>query len=623
MSKEISSESDSTERIQDLNEAWSELRTISDPKSYARVWLASQLQLIGDGVHQAVVVLSTSGNGAFTPVAIWPEGSMGNPALVTAIEAVIKTSEPIVKESARSNSSTGQRQKINLITTPLIVDGKVCGAIGLETDELSKEQQQDIISKINWGSAWLEALLVRNKLKLADRLVGAVELMATALDHEHFQGAATAAATELAGELLCERVSIGLLKSKHVKIAALSHSADFGKKANIIRAIEAAMDEAIDQQATIQFPDAKEGPLKVTRSHEQLVSEHGSGTICTVPLAQGERMLGAITLERPRDNPFDAVAIAQCEQIASLLGPLLDVKRRDDRLLITKVVDSFRDSIKKLIGPRHVLMKLLTSGALLLLVFFSFATGDYRVTANARLEGEVQRAIATPIAGYVTEANVRAGDIVKKGDVMFALDDSELQLELVKWGSQKSQYSREYADASARHDRAEASVLAAQIEQAEANIALVEQQLSRINGIAPFDGVVVSGDLSQSLGAPLERGDILFEVAPLNDYRVILEVEERDIAELQVGQTGQLVLTGMPMEKIAFSVEKITPVASSEEGVNYFRVDAQLTDPSSLSVLRPGMEGVGKVSVEERKLIWIWTYKVRYWLRMFFWSWMP
>ena len=34
-------------------------------------------------------------------------------------------------------------------------------------------------------------------------------------------------------------------------------------------------------------------------------------------------------------------------------------------------------------------------------------------------------------------------------------------------------------------------------------------------------------------------------------------------------------------------------------------------------------EGVGKIEVEERKLIWIWTHKLTHWLRMWVWSWWP
>jgi hypothetical protein len=35
------------------------------------------------------------------------------------------------------------------------------------------------------------------------------------------------------------------------------------------------------------------------------------------------------------------------------------------------------------------------------------------------------------------------------------------------------------------------------------------------------------------------------------------------------------------------------------------------------------MEGVGKILVGDRKLIWIWTHSLVDWLRLFAWKWMP
>jgi hypothetical protein len=88
-----------------------------------------------------------------------------------------------------------------------------------------------------------------------------------------------------------------------------------------------------------------------------------------------------------------------------------------------------------------------------------------------------------------------------------------------------------------------------------------------------------------------------------------------------VGQRGQLVLAGFPDTALLMVVEKITPVSSTDEGRNYFRVEAMLSEPSSL--LRPGMEGIGKIDIEQRKLAWIWTHKLVAWARLWFWSWWP
>jgi multidrug resistance efflux pump len=259
---------------------------------------------------------------------------------------------------------------------------------------------------------------------------------------------------------------------------------------------------------------------------------------------------------------------------------------------------------------------------LLVVVFFSLAEGDYRVTAEARLEGTIQRSIAVPIAGYIVDAEARAGDVVKQGDLLFTLDDRDLRLERLKWKGQKLKSQREYSEAQADYNRAKAQIITAQISQADAEIALLDEQIQRTRIVAPFDSFIVSGDLSQSLGAPVERGDVLFELAPLDSYRVILDVDERDIVDLVEDQPGKLVLTSAPEEVLIITVEKITPLSSAEEGRNYFRVEARL-DSEVTPSFRPGMEGVGKVYIEERKLIWVWTYKVTHWIRMFFWSWWP
>jgi hypothetical protein len=59
-----------------------------------------------------------------------------------------------------------------------------------------------------------------------------------------------------------------------------------------------------------------------------------------------------------------------CEHIAALLGPLLDVKRRDDRWLIQKSWDSLKNYGEKLVGPRHTALKLVSAALVMLLLFF-------------------------------------------------------------------------------------------------------------------------------------------------------------------------------------------------------------------------------------------------------------
>ncbi|MGD8829049.1 MAG: efflux RND transporter periplasmic adaptor subunit [Pseudomonadales bacterium] len=603
-------------------EPWASLNSARQADAFAGRFLEFQCPLLGEGVVCGVVVLGAPDVGPFAPAAVYPSGSLGSPILISAIESAVEKRQTVVAGGIRPARNERARLKVDVVAYPLVVDSQICGAVGVEVEQASKERLAATVEQLRWGSAWMEAFIRRSRMTSGDRLVTVMKLITTSLHHDRFQMSATAVATELAGMLECERVSIGYLRGQHARVRAVSHSASISDKASIIRAIEAAMDEAIDQQATITYPPVEDAPPQVIRAHEALVETYGAGQVCTIPMAEGENILGALVLERTSSEPFDARTVALAEHVAALVGPLLDMKRRDDRWLVVKAWDSFMGYLRKLVGPRHTGLKLISGAVLAVVLFLALVDGEYRVTADARLEGSIQRAIAAPLAGYVADAHFRAGDVVRAGDVLVSLDERDLYLERLKVGSQRAQYRSEYAQAVADHDRAQAAVLSAQVEQAEAQLNLIEEQLSRIRVAAPFAGVVVSGDLSQSLGAPVERGDVLFEVAPLEDYRILLQVEERDIGSIEEGQIGTLVLSSLPDQPLPIEVTKVTPVATAEEGTNYFRVEASMTEAPP-ELLRPGMEGVGKINVDERKLLWIWTYKIVHWVRMFFWSWWP
>ena len=598
------------------SELWARLAHAQDAPAFAAQWLDIQCRAF-DAVVRGVVVLRTSETATYAPVALWPEGVEGSPRLAAVVEATLQQRRVVVQGMKRG----AQRTDPVFIGHPIVVDDELYGVAALEVEGRAEAALRALVQRLGWGVGWLEALARRKTFTSKARLVTVLELIATSLQHERFQAGATAVVTELATTLGCERVSIGFMKGRHIYLRALSHSAAFGKKTNLVRALEAAMDEAADQLATVLYPARKGGPFQVTRAHAELIRQHGAGTVCTIPLTAGGKVLGALVLERPTGEEFDARTVELCEHAALLVGPVLDVKRKEDRWLLQKAADSFAAHGRNLVGPRHVALKLWAAAILAATLFLALVDGDYQVTANAALEGTVQRAVAAAIPGYISEAKARAGDLVRKGDLLAAIDDRDLRLERLKWVSQRAQRTSEYREALAGHQRARVQVLSAQLEQAEAQLALIDEQLSRTRIVAPFDAIVVKGDLSQSLGAPVERGNVLFELAPLDAYRVIMKVDERDITNVAVGQGGNLALSSMPHDALPLVVEKITPVSVVEEGRNYFRVEAAAK--GGIEKLRPGMEGVGKIHVEERKLIWIWTHKIVHWMRMWIWSWWP
>jgi RND family efflux transporter MFP subunit len=602
-------------------QAWAQFAQQRTPEEFCASWLLIQCHAIG-GVSDGVVILQKSTSASFVPVAFFPEKPRDRNRLAGVAESALKAGQGVVEPVKADAGAQVARYQL---AYPVRLDGQVRGVVGVDIEPRSDAQLQAAIRNLQWGSGWLELLLRRHSDPREPerlRLKMALDVVATLLEQPNFNEAASAFTTQLATELGCDRVCLGLLGGGRVRIRAVSHSPQFERRANLLRAVEQAMEEAIDQGERVVHPDAPAGRPVVTRAHAALLQQTGGGSVATFPLRHANRLVGALTLERAAGHPLDAGAVIVCEAVAAVTGPIVEIKRDNEASLALHAGRSGMTLWRKLAGPGHAGWKLGAAALVILAAFLALATGEFRISANATLEGSVQRSITAPINGYVKEAALRAGDVVKAGQVIGRFDDRDLRLERLKLHSQRDQFERQYREAMGRRERAQAQIVSAQISQAEAQLGLIDEQLERTAMIAPFDGVIVSGDLSQSLGSPVERGQVLFQVAPLERYRVVLQVDERDIAHVLAGQRGELTAASIPAERFAFSVRKITSINTAKEGRNFFRVEAELLGEAGTR-LRPGMEGVGKIGVEERKLVWIWTRGFIDWLRLQIWAWLP
>ena len=425
--------------------------------------------------------------------------------------------------------------------------------------------------------------------------------------------------TELTPEFNCDRVAFSEFRRYHCQVVALSNSSSFDDRSNLIQKIADAMDEAIEQDSTIIFPDPK--ARLVQRAHQDLARKFGSGSLCSIPLIHEKKVFGAVTLLRSEEKPFDRDVLDLCQQALSLTTPFLVLKRDEEKSLLSKIGTTLKKRLNQIFGFKHLKFKFLAVAVSLLLLLTTLIESDFRISADAILEGKIQRVVAAPISGYLLSASARAGDTVSRGDVMASLDDSELKLELAKQDGELQKARREYREAQSSRDLVKVRVVSEQINQTRAEINLTRQQLDNIQLTAPFDGVIIEGDLSQLLGSPVERGDTLFKIAPLSGYRIILKVDESDISYVVPGQTGILALSSLTERNLPLTVEKITAVAKADDGANIFRVEASMSNAPNL--LRPGMQGIGKINAGRARLIWIWTHEITDWLRLWIWSWWP
>lgn len=597
--------------------AWETLNQADSLETYVNSWFPLLCSSI-DGTERGVVVLCKTPDSPYTPVSYWPNESKKTVDLMKAAEAALVTGKGVCQ--LIPDEPTSQ------LSYPVKDELGVRGVVALEIRGLDTSSAKLAMRLLQWGLAGLLLALQRADNRQGQQtrenaLEAVLNSVALVLENQGFQHACLILVTHLAALLECRRVTLGFVKSRYYHIQAISHSITFSEKTQLSRALEATMTEAGELGQCLVFPPFNKQESRLYPAHEQLAGSYGGHAICTVPISHGKSILGALVLERTSEQPFDKETQYLCEAVGTMTGLILNLKRENEQGLLIRATKQLKILLIKILGPSHPLWKLNSLLLIGLVVFFSHAQGVFRVSADAELEGAKQQSIFAPMNGFIKEAPVRVNDRVKEKDLLFKLDDTDLLLEQIKWRSQIKQYQQQKQKAAANKKPADMQVIKAQLEQAQAELALVEKQLSRTKGYAPFDGIVIKGeDWSRKLGAPVERGYILFEIAPLNNYHVILQVDEQDIVEIQTQQVGHLMLTSTDHE-LSFRVMQITPISETREGRNYFRVEAELEQAPAL--LQPGMKGIGKIEVEQRYLIWIWTRNLMNWLRVWTWSWWP
>jgi len=600
--------------------AWSLFVNAGTTDELCAAWLAVVCGKVATAA--AGLLVFKQGDGTFAPAALWPRASLDPHYLAPTVEQTLKERRTVVVRTQSPPPSLPVRAQVGF---PVLHRDDVEGAVVLDLLQHLDADTPAVMRELLWASAWLEGLLRdreenANRNRLARAQV-ALEAVAVVGEQRKLNAAAIAVANELALRLGCDRVSVGMNRNDRVRLIAMSHSAWFQRTSRLVSSIENAMQEALDQHASVASPPIASTHRRVAAAHVDLATVASDVAVASVVMTSRGRQIGALTLERSKGEPFGQETIELGETVASVIGPVLEMKSEARRWLAGRIVDGAVDGLKALLGPRRPSLKLAALAALGVIGFLAFADGQYRVSAKAVVEGEEQRAVVVPFDGFIAEASARAGDTVSAGQMLARLDDRDLRLEEAKAQAERAQLQQKYRDAAAKHDRVSARILSAQIAETDARLHLVEERLARTRIAAPFDGIVVTGDLSQKLGSPVQQGQVLFEITPLTAYRIILQVDERYVSDVAEEQDGRLVLAGLLSEALPFKVSKITPVSTAEEGKNVFRVEAALknADPR----IRPGMEGVGKIFVDDRNLFLIWTEPLWDWLRLAAWKWTP
>ena len=614
---------------EDSAQSWSAFTSAKTSQAFLQGWL-DVVCTQHKNIQAAALLIKDQNGSSLVPAAVWPTATQDlthlNDIIIRCLQQRRGLLEPVASLT----------QIVTQLAYPIMLEEQIMGAVVVEINA-DVATATPLLQHLHWGLGWLlesfQRLTMQQAVQQSRRIGSVTEALALALQPLKLREILFEIANDTARRLGCARVGIGLVSHETVQLTALSDAAWLEKSSTLAKNYVAAMEEALDTREiqvlpALQTQDAMHGEktdvpsLAVLPLHAQLLYQQNARRVLSIPLIHGANCVAIMTLEWHGDDDCTPENIAWLEAYGALLPTVIEDKRLAEQGYFAKAIRAFQNIATKLFGPRHLLWKTATAFFILLLAVLVLVPINYRVTAKALLEGHTQRVAVAPFEGFVSMAPVRAGDIVKSGQLLAQLDDRDLKIELAKWSSERDQYERKLREAMAAHEMSSFQILDAQLKQADAQVKLATEKVVRAKITAPYDGIVVSGDLSQMIGSPVEVGKRLFEIAPLEKYRIVLQVDEKEIRHVDASQTGQIVVAGVNDNPMPFTVTKITPVANAQDGKNTFRVEASLNGDISPR-LRPGMEGIGKISVGTRSLWWVITHSFTDWLRLGLWNWLP
>ncbi|MFO8027184.1 MAG: efflux RND transporter periplasmic adaptor subunit [Opitutales bacterium] len=448
-----------------------------------------------------------------------------------------------------------------------------------------------------------------------DRMREALDVLAVINGQRKFAPASMALVNEVASRLEAERACLGWVSAPYVRVVAVSGTEKFERKMEILQDLEAAMEECRDQDEELVWP-APSKSNAIYHDHEVYARKSESACLLSVPIRDDGQVVGVLTVERP-GPPFTESEAWGLRVVGDQVAPRLNDLKEKSRWFGARWASATRRVLAKALSPKHTWLKFAAIVTSVFLLFAFLLPFTYRASATFIIRPDSLAHLPAPYEGFIAQAGVRPGDLVATGQTLVALDDSDLKIQHAETQAEIRRHRAEAELAEAEGNLAELRVARAQLNQAEARLDFFQYQLERSEVKAPFDGVVVQGDLRERIGAPIEQGEVLLQVSQLEGLYLEIRLPERDIDLIEGYRTGQVVFASRPDLQFPITVEMISPAAQPDGEGNTFVLRARLMEDADW--LRPGMSGVARLDAGDRTLAWRATHRIIDFIRMRFW----
>lgn len=394
----------------------------------------------------------------------------------------------------------------------------------------------------------------------------------------------------------CDQVFIGLTSGrKTCKIKAASDVAVIDPNSETTLAMKAVLDESITRDAVGAWP-----PLPGVEPHQLLAHKQiakRDSLVITTPLKtiDGE-IIGAIAMLGRREM----ATIPNLHHFVGSIGEPLG-----ETLATVQLNQGSwpRRALRAMFSDKHRIKVYCALAAALASVLILALPWPYTINCKSLIEPVERRFCVAPHDGLIETTLAQPGDVVQPGQMLAQMDGREILWELAGVSAKKSRAAKKRDSHMSKHETPEALMADLELKSLQNQESLLQFKESNLQMSSPIEGIVLSGSLDRRENYPVTKGQVLYEIAPLDQLRIEVAMPADEVMHVQPNDSVELYVDGFGIDSVSGSIDRIRPRAEIRDGENVFI--AEVTIANEARQLRPGMQGTAKVKTQTRSVAWI------------------
>jgi len=466
----------------------------------------------------------------------------------------------------------------------------------------------------------------------------------TRLVHKGLDTRATAYTIANEGRRLieCDRVSVAINRGRKCVIEAVSGQDTFDKRSNTISLLTHLANSVVSTGETVWYTgDTSMMAPQVEEAVQEYVDEVHSKAVAIVPLKEPHdatnplaqpRILGALIIEqiedsRPRDGLLQRIEVVSDHSSIALANAM---EHHELFLMpVWRAIGKSRWVIEARQLPYTISISL---GVLLVLLVLFLWPANFDLSAKGTLEPAVQREIFATQSGEVIDVPVKHGEIVKQGQVLAQLRNSELEGKFVaamgnlnRVRQELSAANRSLSDSRAKltpgervRKEGERNKLLDEEKSYQLQLQLLDEDKKNLTIRSPIDGQLVTWQVHELLiHRVVERGQVMMKIVePQGDWELEVHMPEDQMgyvndARKKLGDKLAVEYRtqanpGVSHQGTVKEIHRTAEIRGEEGNTVLIRVAVDKADLAS--DLRPGAAITAKVHVGRASLGYVWFH---------------